>query len=121
MSAVLYGIDTCDQCRKARQWLAACPLPTRFHDLRRDGFDAALLQGWLTQVDGEALLNRRSLTWRRLDEAQRQSVADPARLAALLLAEPLLIKRPVLTVGDQLLIGFSEAAYAACLAQATPS
>ncbi len=118
MSAVLYGIDTCDQCRKARQWLAAYPIPVRFHDLRRDGFDAAVLEHWLTQLPIEALLNRRGLTWRRLDEAQRRSADDPIGLAALLLANPLLVKRPVLSVGGQLQIGFSTVAYAACLARA---
>ena len=70
-----------------------------------------MLERWLTRVPWDSLLNRRGLTWRKLDEAQRREVVDRNSLIDLLLAEPLLVKRPVLEAADRLLIGFSEAAY----------
>lgn len=111
MLVVLHGIDNCDQCRKARHWLLARGLTVRFHDLRRDGLDRRMLERWLSHLPWDALLNRRGQSWRKLDESQRRAVVDRDSLIELLLAEPLLVKRPVLEAGDRLLLGFSEAAY----------
>jgi arsenate reductase len=107
-TAVLFGIDTCDQVRRARQWLRAQGVEARFHDFRRDGLERAQLERWLSHVPWDALLNRRGLTWRRLDVEQRQRVVDQASAVDAMLAEPTLVKRPVLETGERLLIGFSE-------------
>ena len=112
MHARLFGIENCDQCRKARQWLRARGVSVEFHDLRRDGLSGQMLDRWLTRVPWDSLLNRRGQSWRKLDEAQRRAVVDRDSLVELLLAQPLLVKRPVLESDDRLLIGFSEAAYA---------
>lgn len=111
MLVLLHGIDNCDQCRKARQWLLARGLTVQFHDLRRDGLDRRMLERWLSHLPWDALLNRRGQSWRKLGESQRRAVVDRESLIELLLAEPLLVKRPVLEAGDRLLLGFSQAAY----------
>ncbi len=84
----------------------------QFHDLRRDGLSAQMLERWLTRVPWDSLLNRRGQSWRKLEDSQRREVVDRDSLIELLLAQPLLVKRPVLEASDRLLIGFSEAVYA---------
>lgn len=111
MPVVLHGIDNCDQCRKARHWLQARGLSVRLHDLRRDGLDRRMLERWLSHLPWDALVNRRGQSWRKLDESRRRAIVDRESLIELLLAEPLLVKRPVLEAGNRLLLGFSEAAY----------
>jgi len=111
--AVLYGIENCDQVRKARQWLRAHAVDVRFHDFRRDGLSDAILRRWLVRLPWDALLNRRGLAWRRLDPARRAQVVDQASAIEALLADPTLVKRPVLEADERLLVGFSEPAYAA--------
>ena len=108
---VVYGIESCDQVRKARAWLRARGVPHRFHDFRRDGLTAELLAAWLGRLPWDSLLNRRGLAWRKLDPARRQAVTDQASAAELMLADPTLVKRPVLSAGDRIVVGFSEALY----------
>lgn len=109
---VVFGIENCDQVRKARAWLRARSIEYRFHDLRRDGLDAQRLSLWLGRVPWDSLLNRRGMSWRRLDAARRAAVTDQASASELMLEEPLLVKRPVLQMSDQIVIGFSELLYA---------
>lgn len=109
---VVYGIETCEQVRKARTWLRAHGIAHRFHDLRRDGLDARRLSTWLGRVPWDSLLNRRGLAWRKLDAQQRAGVTDQASAAELMLADPLLVKRPVLQAHDRIVVGFSEELYA---------
>ena len=118
--AVLYGIENCDQVRRARQWLRARGQPYRFHDFRRDGLTRELLERWLTHVPWDALVNRRGLTWRRLDPARRQQVVDQLSAIDALLAEPTLVRRPVLELGDRLLIGFTEPTYSSAFEPPAP-
>ncbi|BBL76128.1 ArsC family reductase [Methylomagnum ishizawai] len=106
----LYGLRHCDTCRKARAWLDGQGLTHRFHDFRADGLDPALLQRWADALGWEALLNRRGTTWRGLTEADRADL-DADKALRLMLDHPALIKRPVLSRGETLLIGFSPAHY----------
>jgi len=109
---VVYGIETCDQVRKARAWLRAHHVAFRFHDFRKDGLDAQRLSTWLGRVPWDSLLNRRGQAWRKLDPQRRATITDQTSAAELMLADPTLIKRPVLQAGDRLLVGFSEPLYA---------
>lgn len=109
---VLFGIETCEQVRKARAWLRGHDVAFRFHDYRRDGLDAQRLAGWLGRVPWDSLLNRRGLAWRRLDPERRAAITDQTSAAELMLAEPTLVKRPVLQAGDRIVVGFSETLYA---------
>ena len=94
---VVFGIETCDQVRKARAWLRGHGIGFRFHDFRKDGLDAPVgCSGWLGRVPWDSLLNRRGLAWRKLDPQRRAAVVDQTSAAEALLADPTLIKRPVL-------------------------
>ena len=101
----LYGIRSCDSCRRALQWLKTHDAEHEFHDLRDGGLTRGLLDAWLASQHGPALLNRRSTTWRQLPDEQKQLAdRDPA---ALLLQHPTLIKRPVITDGELIVaVGF---------------
>jgi arsenate reductase (glutaredoxin) len=110
-SMILYGIKNCDTIKKARAWLSAQGLAYRFHDFRADGLDAVLLEAFEQAVGWETLLNRRGTSWRALSEAQRTDV-DRERALALMLAHPALIKRPVLSAGARILVGFTPENYA---------
>jgi Spx/MgsR family transcriptional regulator len=111
----LYGLKTCDTCRKARAWLEQHNIAYEYHDVRGDGLDPALLERWLQTTDWEKLLNRRSLTWRRIPDAEKDGI-DGARAVALIHEHPTLLKRPVLEAGDVIEIGFSPARYAELVA-----
>lgn len=94
-SVTLYGLKSCDSCRKARAWLRQHEVDVHFHDLRADGVPADRLPVWLHALGWQQVLNRRSTTWRQLGAATRDGVTDADRAAALLLAHPSAIKRPL--------------------------
>ena len=101
----VYGIKQCDSCRKALRWLEGQGIEHRFHDFRSDGLDAGLLQAWLDSPFADKLINRRSTSWRQLNDEQRQAQGD-AQLQ-LLLEYPTLIKRPVFVTDDIVAVGFN--------------
>ena len=107
----IYGLKNCDTCRKALKWLAAEGIEHRFHDVRADGVDAAMLTGWSETVGWETLLNRRGTTWRKLPEDDREDV-DAAKAVSLMETHPALIKRPVFDVAGKVLVGFADDARA---------
>ena len=107
----IFGISTCDSVRRARQWLKAAGVEYRFHDFRKDGLEPAALDRWCRALGWEAVLNRRGTTWRQMPPAQREAI-DPERARALMLAEPTLIKRPVLETGAIIEVGFDAGRYA---------
>ena len=106
----LYGIKNCDTVKKARKGLDTREIEYTFHDLKQTAPDRARLQRWSRAVGWETLLNRRGQTWRQLDEAQRQNINE-ASAVALMQEHPMLIKRPVIENGDQVLVGFRETDY----------
>jgi arsenate reductase len=115
MALTLYGISNCDTVRKARRWLDAAGVVYDFHDFRQDGTDPETVQRWLETRGWEALVNRRSTSWKALSEEDRIAM-DQERALRAILDTPTLIKRPVL-VGDGLLeFGFSEKRYQELLA-----
>lgn len=95
MTTTLYGIPNCDTVKRARAWLDDHAVAYRFHDFKKEGVPEAELDRWLASPGWEALVNRRGTTWRKLDEATRDSVTDAASARAVLIANPSLIKRPV--------------------------
>lgn len=106
----LYGIKNCDTVKKARRWLDARDLDYTFVDFKQDAPGKNLLQQWSKAVGWETLLNRRGLTWRQLDDAQKQDI-NAGRAVTLMHQYPMLIKRPVIEGGDRILVGFNEADY----------
>lgn len=113
----LFGIRNCDTMKKARTWLDAAGVGYRFHDYRVDGVSQAELRRWCDRLGWEKLLNRSGTTFRRLPEAQRADL-DESRAIELMLAQPAMIRRPVLEGGDVLLAGFRAEDYALALAPA---
>lgn len=110
----IYGIKTCDTCRKAVKAFAAAGKDATFVDLRVDGFSEADLDSWLSAVGWEKLLNRRSTSWRDLSDEDK---ADPneAKAKALMLAHPTLIKRPVFVSDKTVVVGFGKTEQASLL------
>jgi arsenate reductase len=111
MTTTIYGIKNCDTMKKARAWLDARGVPYAFHDYKASGIEAATLKGWAGQVGWEKLLNRAGTTFRKLPDADREGI-DESKAIALMVAQPSMIKRPVLADGKKLLVGFSPEAYA---------
>lgn len=110
MKITLYGIKSCDTVRKARRFLDEQAIDYHFHDFRADGLEPARVDDWLGQLAPEALLNRRSASWRQLAEAQRADLS-PEAVRALVLDNPTLIKRPVLEIDGRIEVGFSPERY----------
>ncbi len=110
---LVYGIPNCDTVKKARAWLAAHEAEVVWHDFKKQGVPEAALDAWLGALGWERLLNRQGTTWRKLDAATQASVHDAASAKRLMLAQPSVIKRPVVQWADgQLSVGFGEAAFA---------
>ena len=108
----LFGIPNCDTVRKARKWLDGQGIAHDFIDLRENTPPVSCIASWLESVGAERLINRRSTTYKQLDEAQRDALSGGAA-AELLRAYPTLIKRPVLVWQDTVSVGFSEQDFAA--------
>jgi arsenate reductase len=108
----IYGIKACDTMQKARAWLADHGVAYDFHDYKTRGVDRERLQSWARTVGWQVLLNRSGTTFRKLPEADKTGLTE-ARAIALMLAQPSMIKRPVLETDGALLVGFKPEAYAA--------
>lgn len=113
----VYGISNCDSCRKTLKWLQAADAAYEFHDVRTQPLKASIIDNWTHQLGWQHLVNRRSTTWRGLDDAQRAAI-DEGSVAKTLLAHPTLMKRPVIVIGDAVTVGFDEATLKAALEEA---
>lgn len=108
----LYGIPNCDTVKKARAWLDSQGVAYTFHDFKKQGLDKNLAQAWLKDIGPETLINRKGTTWRKLDEATQAKAASPAGALEVMLANPSVIKRPVLDRDGALSVGFTPETYA---------
>lgn len=115
MTIILYGIRNCDTIKKARRWLDAAGVAYAFHDYKTAGIDPATLDGWVDRVGWEPLLNRAGTTFRALADADKAGI-DRDKAVALMLANPSMIKRPVLDRDGDLIVAFSADRYAAAFA-----
>ena len=103
----VYGIPSCDTCRRANKYLADKDIEFHFHDLRADGLNVQMLERWSDRLGWERLLNKRSLSWRKVPEADRNDMHRDKAIAAML-DQPTLIKRPVFEHDEYIAVGFSE-------------
>jgi arsenate reductase len=110
----LYGIRNCDTMKKAWTWLDDHGVAYDFHDYKKQGVDRARLEGWAKQVGWETLLNRAGTTFKTLPDADRQGLTE-GKAIALMLAQPSMIKRPVLETEGGLVVGFKPEVYSARL------
>ncbi|MBL4748025.1 MAG: ArsC family reductase [Magnetovibrio sp.] len=103
----VYGIKNCDTVRKSLKWLDTMGIAYTFHDFRKDGLDACVLERWVDALGWESVLNRRSSTWRKLDDDDKNNI-NTATAIQLMAAHPTLIKRPVFEGENILIQGFTE-------------
>lgn len=108
----LYGIPNCDTVKKARKWLEANDIAYKFHDFRKDGLEKSQVNTWIKALGFEAIINKRSTTWRGLSDEQKNNL-DASTALALALEQPTIIKRPVLAHNDALAVGFKADNYQA--------
>ncbi len=107
---IMYGIANCDTVKKARAWLDARGAAYGFHDYKKAGIDEARLRGWIEEFGWEKVLNRAGTTFRKLPDAEKQGL-DADKAVRLMLAQPSMIKRPILDTGKKRLAGFDPSAW----------
>jgi arsenate reductase len=111
VTITIYGIKNCDTMKKARAWLDAHDIEHQFHDYKTARIDRTRLEHWCSEVGWEILLNRAGTTFRALPD-QDKTALDERMATTLMLMQPSMIKRPVLDVGNQLIVGFKPETYA---------
>ena len=111
MPVTMFGIPNCDTIKKARTWLDAHGVSFDFHDYKKAGVDAGALRKWVDELGWDVLLNRAGTTFRALPDADKQGI-DGAKAITLMRANPSMIKRPVLDLGDRRIVGFKPEVYA---------
>ena len=111
MPITIYGIKNCDTMKKARSWLDSHGMTYDFHDYKTAGIARDRLAQWSDQVGWETLLNRAGTTFRKLPDSEKEGL-NARKALALMLAQPSMIKRPVLDLGGKLLVGFKPDIYA---------
>ena len=114
MAVTIYGIKNCDTMKKARAWLDKKGVAYDFHDYKSAGIERGRLEGWAGKVGWETLLNRAGTTFKKLPESDKEGLNERKALA-LMLAQPSMIKRPVLDLGERRLVGFRPDAYETAL------
>ena len=113
MPITIYGIKNCDTMEKARAWLDGHRIEYAFHDYKAAGIERGKLEGWVKKAGWETLLNKAGTTFRKLPDKDKEGLTEKKAIA-LMLAQPSLIKRPVLELGGgRLLIGFKPEQYEA--------
>ena len=111
MTITIYGIKNCDTMKKARAWLESHGVTYSFHDYKTEGIAKDRLKTWCDELGWETLLNRAGTTFRKLPDADKEGLNE-RKATALMLAQPSMIKRPVLDLGGKLLVGFKPEIYA---------
>ena len=113
-SVTIYGIKNCDTMKKARAWLDEHGVAHAFHDYKAEGVERAKLELWVKAAGWETVLNRAGTTFRKLPDKDREGLTEKKAIA-LMLAQPSMIKRPVLEAGGKLIVGFKPEVYAKVL------
>jgi Spx/MgsR family transcriptional regulator len=106
----IYGIKNCDTMKKARTWLDAHKIDYTFHDYKAEGIDKPTLESWVKVLGWETVLNRAGTTFKKLPDSDKENLTEKKAIA-LMLAQPSMIKRPMLDVKGKLLAGFKPELY----------
>jgi len=101
----VYTLKNCDTCKKALKWLAAEGIVFENHDIRADGTEASWVTPIVEALGWEVALNRRSTTWRNLDDGQKADITNE-KAVPLIVEHPTLMKRPVFVQGSNVICGF---------------
>lgn len=110
MKVTIYGIKNCDTMKKARAWLDKKGVAYDFHDYKVVGIDRSRLESWAGKVGWEPLLNRAGTTFRKLPDEDKEGFTEKKAMA-LMMAQPSMIKRPVLEAGGKVVVGFKPEQY----------
>ncbi|MCB5201543.1 ArsC family reductase [Neorhizobium sp. T786] len=110
MNTTIYGIKNCDTMKKARTWLEQKGVAYDFHDYKSQGIDRTHLERWIDAAGWETVLNRAGTTFRKLDETARADL-DRDKAIGLMLAQPSMIKRPILEADGKIIVGFKPEFY----------
>ena len=117
MPITLYGIKNCDTMKKARAWLDRAGVDYAFHDYKSAGIEKEKLEKWTKKAGWETIINRAGLTFKKLPDKDKEGLSE-AKAIRLMLAQPSMIKRPVLEMpGGKLLVGFKPEQYQAAFAK----
>jgi len=106
----IYGIKNCDTMKKAMTWLTQNEIEFNFHDYRKDGLEMEFISQWIAEFGWEKIINKRGTTWRALDEDTKNNMNDAQAIEAVL-AQPAMIKRPLLIHNNKATLGFKAAEY----------
>lgn len=107
----MYGIPNCGSIKKAKAWLEQKGFDYDFHDYKKLGIDKAVLQHWAKEQGWETLVNKKGTTWRKLSDDEKDSITNQTKAIALMLENNSVIKRPVITVGNNIVVGYDEEIY----------
>jgi arsenate reductase len=107
----VYGIPNCNTVKKSLDWLKQHKFEIEFHDFKKLGVSAAQLKRWIDLVGWEALVNKKGTTWRMLDAETQASITSEKKAIALMIEKTSVIKRPIIEVGNTIILGFDEAQY----------
>jgi arsenate reductase len=111
MAITLYGIPNCQTVKKARNWLDEHDVPHQFHDFKKTGVSQELIRSWLKHHDLTQLINRSGMTFRNLSEIDKKKSLMTDEAIQLMIANPSMIKRPVLDDSKKIYLGFKEDSY----------
>ena len=106
----MYGINNCDTIKKAKSWLNEHHIDFDFHDYKKLGIEHSQLTLWVQQLGWEQLINKRGTSWRKLDESSKQNMDDQLAVTVMM-DNPSIIKRPLLVMGEQKILGFNQQQY----------
>ncbi|MEE2698385.1 MAG: Spx/MgsR family RNA polymerase-binding regulatory protein [Pseudomonadota bacterium] len=106
---IIYGLKNCDKCRSALKWFEKQSINYQFYDLRKDGLVKEIIQYWVDVIGWDALINKRSTTWRMLsNEVKVEIDSANANAISYIVDKPTLIKRPIILVNEKVMVGFKE-------------
>lgn len=108
---IVYGIPNCNSVKKALDWLKKHKIEYTFHDFKKAGITESKLKSWTKSVGWLALVNKKGTTWRKLDARTQETIRDEKTAIRLMLEKSSIIKRPVIEMDSEIIVGFDEDVY----------
>jgi arsenate reductase (glutaredoxin) len=108
----VYGIPNCDTVKKALRWLNDNGISYEFHNYKKQGIDEATIKSWLKQHELDLLINKKGSTYKNFTDEQKKQTESTKTAIALMISNSSVIKRPVIQVNKNSIVGFSEEVYA---------
>lgn len=105
---IIYGIPNCDTIKKTLGWFTKNKIEFEFHDYKKSGISKEKLNAWCKLAGWEIVLNKKSSTWRNLPKEEQEKITNQTKAIALMQHQNSIIKRPVIEIGDKILVGFDE-------------